>query len=243
MLPIAVFIATAILASDWRLRIGAAFAAVPLLVAAYLTYNRGVFIALFALAVVIGWRIRRALGIGILVGGVALGALLLPSYLAIRGSAVGPASIVPAGQTLIASDTMRLTAWSAATKMFLDQPLLGQGYRAYRQLSVEFGDPILNAPHNEWLRFFAEGGIVTGLIGIAFALVTGVVLLRRRGWLETGLFGAFISFCIAASFNNPFLFPQVTIPAFIIAGTGVALASRQPAAPEPPPAADLTASD
>jgi O-antigen ligase len=108
--------------------------------------------------------------------------------------------------------------------MFLDQPILGQGYRAYRQLSVQFGDPTLNAPHNEWLRFFAEGGLFVGLIGAGFALATIVILIRRTGWLETGILASFTAFCLAAAFNNPFLFNQVTIPAFILAGTGVALA-------------------
>jgi hypothetical protein len=235
MLPVALFIATAILASDWRLRIGAAVAAVPLLTAAYLTYNRGVFIALFALGVVIGWRIRRALGIGILVSGVVIGAVLFPAYLALRGSAVGSGSVALPGQLLIPSDSQRITAWSTAWKMFLDQPILGQGFRSYSRLSVQFGDPILNAPHNEWLRFLAEGGIVAGALAIAFAVATGLVLLRRRGWLETGLFGAFVSLCVAASFNNLFLFSQVTIPAFVLAGTGVAFASR--------PVPDSTAND
>jgi O-antigen ligase len=110
--------------------------------------------------------------------------------------------------------------------MFADEPMLGQGYRAYRQLSVQFGDPTLNAPHNEWLRFFAEGGIVTGLLAAGFAVTTLLGMARRRGWLETGLLASFLAFCLAASFNNPFLFNQVTIPAFIVAGTGIGLTRK-----------------
>ena len=226
MLPVCVLLAAALLARDRRLRIAAALTAVPLLIAAYLTYNRAVFLALFVLVLVIGWRIRRSIGIGILVVGIVLGALALPVYLSLRGSAVGAASQPLPGQILIASDQQRLTAWATAGRMFLDQPLTGQGYRAYRQLSVAFGDPTLNAPHNEWLRFFAEGGVVNGVVGLAFAVVTGIVLLRRRGWLETGLFGAFASLCLAAAFNNPFLFNQVTIPGFLLAGIGVGLVAR-----------------
>ena len=233
MLPISILLVAACLAHDWRLRLVSAVAALPLLAAAYLTYNRAVFLALFVLAVAVGWRIRRALGIGILVAGIAAGVLLLPSYVALRGSVVGPASQPGPGQVLIASDQQRLTAWGAASRMFLNEPLLGQGYRAYRQLSVAYGDPILNAPHNEWLRFFAEGGAINGLLGLAFAVVTGLVLLRRPGWLETGLFAAFASLCVAAAFNNPFLFNQVTIPGFLLAGAGVGLAHRPVAEPVP----------
>jgi O-antigen ligase len=233
MIPLTLIIATAILARDVRLRIGAAITAVPLLLAAYLTYNRAVFLGLFVLAVVVGWRIRRRLGVAILVAGLVLGAVLLPAYIALRGGAVGLASQPTPGQMLIASDQQRLTAWATAGRMFLDQPILGQGYRGYRQLSVQFGDPTLNAPHNEWLRFFAEGGVIVGLLGLGFALATIVSLARRRDWLETGILASFLAFCLAASFNNPFLFNHVTIPAFILAGTGVALAIRPSADASP----------
>jgi hypothetical protein len=223
MIPITLLVGIAVLGRDRRLRLASAVTTIPLAVAAYLTYNRAVFLGLWLTAVVVGWRIRRWIGVAILVGGLGLGAVLLPSYVALRGQAVGGPSQPTPGQTLIASDQQRLTAWSTAGRMFLDEPILGQGYRAYRQLSVQFGDPTLNAPHNEWLRFFAEGGVVTGLLAAGFALATLVSLARRPGWLETGLLASFLAFCLAASFNNPFLFNQVTIPAFIVAGTGIGL--------------------
>lgn len=238
MLPTMVFLAAALLPGlDRRVRLGAALLTLPLLLAAYLTYNRTVFLALFALAVVVGWRIRRWLGVSLLVVGLVLSALFLPWYLSVRGQALGPGSQAAPGQVLIASDQMRITAWGAASRMFLDEPLAGQGYRAYRQLSIEYGDPILNAPHNEWLRFFAEQGAIVGLIGAAFAVTTAIRLTRRSGWLETGILAAFLSACLAASFNNVFLFNQVTIPAMILAGTGVALArSGSPPIRAPDPA-------
>jgi O-antigen ligase len=234
MIPITLLIVVAILGRGRRLRLASAATAVPLLLAAYLTYNRAVFIGLWLLAVVVAWRVRRWLGGLVLVGGLVLGVLLLPSYVALRGQVVGGPSQPTPGQTLIASDQQRLTAWATAGRMFLDQPILGQGYRAYRQLSVAFGDPTLNAPHNEWLRFFAEGGVVAGVLAAAFALATLLSMNRRRGWLETSLLASFLAFCVAASFNNPFLFNQVTIPAFIVAGTGVGLSI----ASRPVPAAD-----
>jgi O-antigen ligase len=224
MLPISVYLAAAVLAPNTRLRVAAAALSAPLLAAAYLTYNRAVFIALYALAVIIGWRIGRRLGIGLLVVGIMVGAVLVPWYISVRGQAVGM-SLEP-GQILIASDQQRLGAWAAAGRMFLDEPLFGQGYRAYRQLSVQYGDTILNAPHNEWLRLFAEHGAIVGVLGLAFVLATAIRLARAPGWLGAGLFGSFLSLCIAASFNNVFLFNQVTIPAMVMAGTGVALARR-----------------
>jgi O-antigen ligase len=226
MLPVSVYLAAVVLAPNARLRLVAAALCAPLLAAAYLTYNRAVFIALYALAVVVGWRIGRRLGIALLIAGIVAGVALVPWYVSLRGQALGAGSTVQPGQVLIASDQQRLGAWAAAGRMFLDEPLLGQGYRAYRQLSVQYGDPVLNAPHNEWLRLFAEGGVIVGLLGLAFLASTAIRLARAPGWLGAGLFGSFLSLCIAASFNNLFLFNQVTIPAMVMAGAGVALSHR-----------------
>ncbi len=234
MLPAVICLAAVVLRRDLRLRIAAGLLSIPLLVAAYFTYNRAVFLALFALAVVVAWRIRRAFAVALVVVGIVAGMALLPRYLALRGEAAG--GVPEPGQVLLGSDLQRLEAWGAAIRMFAAEPLLGHGYRSYREVSPAFGGIALNAPHNEWLRLFAEGGIFVGLAGLAFVAATAWRLAEVRGWLGVGILGAFLSFALAASFNNPFLFNQVTIPAFVIAGTGVALAGLQRAAPEVAPA-------
>ena len=73
-------------------------------------------------------------------------------------------------------------------------------------------------------RLFAEHGAFVGLLGLAFLVATAASLARAPGWLGAGLFASFLSLAIAATFNNVFLFNQVTIPAMVMAGTGVALA-------------------
>jgi hypothetical protein len=48
---------------------------------------------------------------------------------------------------------------------------------------------------------------------------------------------AFVSIVLAACFNNPFLYNQVMLPAFIVTGTGLGLAveaRRTAAGPSPP---------
>jgi O-antigen ligase len=234
MLPVMLCLAAVALARDVRLRLAAGIVAIPLLVAAYLTYNRAVFLALFALAIVIAWRIRPRYGVALAVVGVVIGFALLPGYMALRmeGAGVAPEP----GQVLLANDRQRLEAWAASIRMFLDQPLLGQGYRAYREVSPAFGGIVLNAPHSEWLRLFAEHGIVVGLAGIAFVVVTIRELARVPGWLGAGILGAFVSLALAACFNNPFLFNQVTIPAVVITGTGVGLAAMIRPSPVTEPA-------
>ena len=73
----------------------------------------------------------------------------------------------------------RFQAWGAAVAMWADEPLIGQGYLAYKALGPEFGDPLLGSPHNEWLRFFAEEGTIVGLVGIAFVVSDGLVARAR----------------------------------------------------------------
>ena len=107
-----------------------------------------------------------------------------------------------------------------------DKPLIGQGYLAYKELAEVFGDPVLGSPHNEWLRIFAEEGVIVGLVGLAFLVATGVTLARVPGWLGTGILAGFLGYVIAASFNNPLLFVRVSAVAFTIVGVGLALAER-----------------
>jgi O-antigen ligase len=199
---------------------------------------------LYVFVVVAAWRARRAFGVAALAVGLVVGLALMPSYLTMRNQTSG-AGPLP-GAVLIASDEYRLQAWGAASRMFLDQPVTGQGFLAYRELSVAYGDVILRSPHNEWLRYFAEGGFVMGMIGLAFVLITTRCLYRVPGWLGAGLTAGFLGYVLAASFNNPLLFLRVSAVAFPVFGVGLALAERyrangrasdQPTAPagEPPP--------
>lgn len=239
MVPATVYLALAALGRGTLGRVAALLLAIPLLATAYFTYNRAVFLGLFALAVIVAWRIRRAFGVVVLVVGLVVGAVTLPYYLQLRAEAVGGSGAVQPGAPIVASDLARLNAWATSWRMFLDSPLIGHGYRSYRQVAPGFGDTTLNAPHSEWFRLFAENGVVVGLLGVGFAVVTAIVLARRRDALGTGLFGAWVSFVLAASFNNPFLFNAVTIVAFGAAGAGLALARLAPseglARPEPRP--------
>ncbi len=222
LLPPAMVLAAAlVLAPRWspRLRALAALGLVPIVPALYFTYSRTVFVAAYGFAVVAAWRIRRWLGVAVLVVGLVVGAVALPSYLERRASEVGGGS-ERTGAILVASDLQRFTAWDASIRMFADRPITGWGYRSYRVIGDRYGDVVLNSPHNEWLRFFGEQGIAGGLVGIALVLTGLARLARIPGWLGTGILAAFLSYVIAASFNNPLLFIQVSIVVFTIVGTG-----------------------
>lgn len=225
IVPTMVLLAAVLLARDVRLRAIALVALVPVLLAQYLTFSRAPFIALYVFVVIVAWRFRRWAGAAVLVAGLVAGALALPAYLQLRGSSVSEGAVTT-GSILVASDELRFRAWGAALRMVEDKPLIGQGYLAYKDLAEVFGDPVLGSPHNEWLRIFAEEGVIVGLVGVAFLVATGITLARVPGWLGTGILAGFLGYVIAASFNNPLLFVRVSAVAFGIIGVGLALAER-----------------
>ena len=134
IVPTMVLAAAVVLAGDLRLRAIALVALIPVVIAQYLTFSRAPFLAATVFVVIVAWRFRRWVGIAVLVLGLAAGALALPVYLGIRSSTV-PGSDVQTGSILVASDVERFTAWGAAIGMIEDQPIVGQGYLAYKALA------------------------------------------------------------------------------------------------------------
>jgi len=234
--PFAVCAAAAILGKRVPavMRLLAAGGAGILAVAMYLTYSRAALLGIFVVAVVIAWRIRHWLGAALLVVGAVAGALLLPAYLAARSAAVGTGAEVDPNGVLVASDLLRLRAWAAASAMWADNPLLGAGFGQYGRLADAYGDVMLNAPHNEWLRLFAEEGVVVGLAGVLWMAATVLALGRAPGWVGAGALGTALGWAVAASFNNPLLFIQVSTVVFTIVGTGLARARGWPVNSGPP---------
>jgi hypothetical protein len=240
IVPAAILAAAAVLRSGRASRILAASMAGVLVVALYFTYSRAALLGLFACAVIIVWRMRRAAGALLLAVGIVGGAIALPFYLQYRSQYVIEGQVVP-GAVLVASDLQRLDAWRAASAMWLDSPLFGHGFQSYQELHAAYGDVVLSAPHNEWIRLFAEGGIVVGLVGVAWAATTLMALARAPGWLGTGSFAAFAGWALAASFNNPTGYIQVGVIVFTVVGTGLSVAAGERASLRPEAAATATA--
>lgn len=238
--PFAVCAAAAILGRTIRIpvRFLAATGAAVLAVAMYFTYSRAALLGIFVVGVVVAWRIRRWLGAGLLVAGIVAGVLLLPGYLASRAAAVGGGGEVDPNGVLVASDVLRLRAWTAASAMWADNPLLGVGFGQYGLHADAYGDAVLNAPHNEWLRLFAEEGILVGLIGVLWIGASVVALRRAPGWLGAGALATALGWGLAATFNNPLLFIQVSTVAFTIVGTGLAWTLREQGAIHDPGTAE-----
>jgi O-antigen ligase len=240
IVPTAVLIAAVLLARDIRLRAAALIAAVPLLIAHYLTFSRSPLLGGYVFAVIVAWRIRRVLGILVLAAGIVGAGLFLPAYLQIRSQSALEGAVAP-GSILVASDALRFRAWGAAASMWADAPVTGQGYLAYKELGEAFGDPVLGSPHNEWLRLFAEEGTIVGIVGLLFIAAVARSLARIPGWLGTGVLGGWAAYVVAATFNNPLLFLRVSAVAFTVVGVGLGLAERARARAPAPAEADGSA--
>jgi signal peptidase I len=214
-----------------RLRTAAVIATAVCLAAIVLTYSRSALIAALVLFAVIAWRSRRWQGLAALA--VAAATFGVVYVVAFQGDLLRD---VPA-----VADQQRIDAWSAAIRMWLDRPLYGVGFRAFEWLHGEYGS-VLNAPHNEWLRLFAEEGLFVGLIGIGF--VVGAVHTARSAIepVATAVIGGALALAIMATFNNPFFYAQVNVPAFTLLGFALLRHVASPLLPEPASKADATSS-
>jgi hypothetical protein len=221
IVPAAMLAMAGLFAAGRRTRILAAAGLVPVALAIWFTYNRAGLVGAYVIVVVAAWQARPMLGKVIAAVGIVGGVAVLPFYTAMRGSTLGSIAVPAAGQTLSPSDQMRVDAWAAAVRMWQDAPLLGHGFRSFFRLHETYGSPSLNAPHNDWLRLFAEGGLIAGVAGLAFLVAVVWYLARGRGWVPRAALAAFACWAIALCFNNILSYDQVSIPLMVIVATGV----------------------
>jgi hypothetical protein len=226
VMPVCVMTAVAVLGRGRGLRLLTATGATVLLVAMYVTYSRAALLSLFGLAVVIAWRLHRRLGLAVFAVGIVAGILLLPTYLQLRSQA-GSAGASHPGSLLVATDVQRITGWQAAAAMWRDEPLIGHGFLSYKELADRYGDHVLSSPHNEWLRLFAEEGVLAGFAGLAFVATTLSWLSHGRGPLLAGILAGTIGYFTMATFNNPFLFIQVSAVVYPLIGYALVRVKRQ----------------
>lgn len=191
-----------------------------------LTYSRSAVLAVAAVAVSYAWYVRRAAAIVMLLVAVVGAAALVQLYVDQRAGSPLPGAGATLQEFFTAGDRIRSAGWAAAVRMTLDAPLIGQGFRSYVVLHAEFGDAAQTAPHNEWLRLYAEQGVLVGTAGLLFLAAALRALWRMRGTIALGAFGALLAYAIMASFNNPLNYAQLNIPVFAVLGTALGLALR-----------------
>jgi O-antigen ligase len=134
-----------------------------------LTYSRGSWIA-FTLGLVLIGLLQSRLVFAWIIGGALLTAAALPSVIS-RLSDLGTGNSVTgsAGNSL----TWRLEYWAAVLQLNNANPVTGIGLKGTRFLTDQS-----KAPHNDFLRAYAETGAL-GLLAFLVVLVALVGIARR----------------------------------------------------------------
>lgn len=191
-----------------------------------LTLSRSAYLALIAGLFVFGLlrsvKLLAALGVALLV----MVAVLPPVQARFLSLVDNVQSVFVEDYTLPdASARLRFASWDEAWQLFLDKPILGQGYNRYKYAALELGTLKDLNIHS------ASGGdssllnilAMTGLLGFTPFLAL-YLLLAKKAWdlRKTGYgLGFFSSLCglfVHCIFVNSLLFPLFMAPFWISAG-------------------------
>ena len=124
-----------------------------------------------------------------------------------------------------ASARLRFASWESGWELFLDKPLIGQGYNRFENAALESGllkDTEIHAASgsdSSLLTLLAT----TGLLGFA-AYISMLILLMRQAWqhrknpLALGLLCGIPGLLIHSVFVNSLLFPLLMAPFWILVG-------------------------
>jgi hypothetical protein len=191
----------------------------------FLTYSRSGLIGIGLIVVLMVARVDRKKGL-LLLGGVALIVLVAaPAYITMRASNLG---LETHGDwlSLVSGDVKRLDGWIGAWRMWLSSPIVGSGFWSFFEWHERFGVTTVSAPHNEFLRLLAEGGVIAAGAFVAFVLVIGRALWSSRGGEQLGALGALIGVIAAGMFNNPFSYVQLMVVLFAVLGVAYGASPR-----------------
>lgn len=202
-----------------------------LAVASILTLSRGLYAAfgavvVFGIVTIASARTRWAL-IGAVVV-VTAAALRIP-YISTRVFGVhGP-------ETILDSLSQRISIWSSSIHLIRDHPVFGVGLRAYQTAIVPYvlpGEVPELYPHNVWLAFWVQVGIV-GLLAFAFIFLWMLVVAwrafpRASGVTKAMLWGvaaALIMFGVHGMVDTPYYKNDLAVEFWFLAALDVAALS------------------
>jgi O-Antigen ligase len=185
----------------------------------FLTYSRSGLIGIGLIVVLMVARVDRKKGLLLLAIVAVIVLVAAPAYISMRASNLGLESHGD-WLTLISGDVKRLDGWIGAWRMWLSSPIIGSGFQSFFEWHERFGVTTVSAPHNEFLRLLAEGGVLAAGAFAAFVLTIGRALWTSRGGEQLGALGALIGVIAAGMFNNPFGYVQLM--AVLFATLGVA---------------------
>jgi O-antigen ligase len=216
-------------------------AGVPLLGALYLTGSRSVIAAalvglvVLALAVV---RRRTSAARGVLAFAIFAVVVMVVSYSWMSGRDV-------AGEQARQSLTVRGELIRAGFRVLETRPLFGVGIDRFFLLAGGYASPELRSlwqgrmnPHNDFLRFGAELGLVG--LGLFLWILAGAgrriwrALKRTHDAQLAGLAGGLIAFLVTSLVSNPLMVRDVSYVFWIALGLAVGHAAGLPASRDVP---------
>jgi O-antigen ligase len=193
-----------------------------------LTFSRGGFLALAALAVIAVLSVRRKLEL--LAAALAAAALLIWRVQLIAERIAHELNAQDPNNSFI----QRLAVWRAALKMLRDHPFFGAGLSGFQATVLRYIPPggATDAiyPHNLWLAFWSELGLL-GLI--AFGLIYFGLLWRAWCGLATispderpilwGIVAALVMIAVHGLVDSPYWKNDLSLQFWLLAGIEVAV--------------------
>jgi putative inorganic carbon (hco3(-)) transporter len=142
--------------------------------AVFLTASRGGLIGLAVVTLLVAIRAKSK----------AFGLLLIPAFIAAYMWQAGDLMKSRAGTIETykteASANQRLEAWSAATAMIADNPLLGVGLTSFGPAFSSYSEFHPREAHNTFLQISAESGLIAG-VSYVIVVLTSLLALWRNG--------------------------------------------------------------
>jgi O-antigen ligase len=224
------------IAAASRTRLAWLAAGVPLIAALYLTGSRSVIAAALAGLVVVVFTVvrqRAAAARGVVVFAVLAVAVMIFSYRWMSGRDL-------AGEMAVQSLTVRVELVRTGLSLIATRPLFGIGIDRFFFLAPGFASPELRAlwggrmnPHNDFLRFGAELGLVG--LGLFLWILAAAgrriwqALQRTRDAHLAGLAGGLIAFLVTSLVSNPLMVRDVSYVFWIALGLAAGHSTRVPA--------------
>ncbi len=196
------------------------------LIALVLTLSRSAYLALITAVLVFGLfrsvKLLAGLGVALLLL-VAVLPTVQDRFLSLVDSI---ASVTSDSYTLPdASSRLRFEAWDEAWQLFLEKPILGQGYNRYKYAALELGTlkdlniHSASGSDSSLLNILAT----TGLAGF-FPFLSIYLLLAIQAWkhrkngVALGFLAGLSGLFVHSIFVNSLLFPLFMVPFWISAG-------------------------
>ncbi|HEY4190495.1 MAG TPA: O-antigen ligase family protein [Candidatus Limnocylindrales bacterium] len=150
------------------------------------------------------WFRDRQLATISAVGFLIVGLVVAPLLVDARLGQTTQEAAAAAQQGLSESDQQRFESVAAGTQLFLLDPLFGVGFGQYEYVSPRFvGNSFATSAHNQYLKIFAEQGLLGAAVYAAAAVALLLAMLRSASrWRQTSI-AMLAVFAVSGLFLEP----------------------------------------